>query len=308
MNVDATRQTEAIQTYSCSNCGATTSFDPSKRTLRCPFCGTEMAVRASGAAIPTITAPQYVLPFKIDKDASATTIREWLGDSFFAPRDLKSRSAIERGQGTYVPFWRFDAETSSDWEGEVSRQETRRVSRSFTNSDGKSEQRMVDEPYTTWHPRSGQHDGKHRTYVCASTGLTQAEADQLMPFPEEAMMTYSADLLVGFGSEEPGTDEDGAWEVGEARIREMAREECSREVERLSRVDTQIRERESAVAHLPVWLYNYAYDGKQFRVLVNGYTGEIVGDRPVSSGRIALVVGAVVAVILVIVVLFVVFR
>lgn len=307
MIVDGPDQTDAVQTYTCSNCGATTSFDPTKRTLRCPFCGTEMAVRASGAAVPTISVAQYVLPFKVDKEASATLIRKWLGDSFFAPGDLKSRSAIERGQGTYIPFWRFDAASSSEWEGEVSRTEHRRVQQSFTNSDGKSETRMVDEPYTTWHPRRGHHDGKHRTYVCASTGLTQDEADKLMPFPEEAMMTYTSDLLVGFGSEEPGTDENGAWESGEQRIREMARNECSREVERLTRVDTQIRERDAAVCHLPVWLYHYTYESKQFRVLVNGYTGEIVGDRPVSKGRIAIVVGGVIAVILIIVVLYLVF-
>jgi DNA-directed RNA polymerase subunit RPC12/RpoP len=306
VNVDAADQAGAVQSFVCSNCGATTSFDPGTRTLRCPFCGTEMAVQATGAAVPTISAPQYVLPFKLDKEASATKIREWLGDSFFAPGDLKSRSAIERGQGTYVPFWRFDAETSSDWEGEVSQTETRRVRRSFTNSEGKSESRMVDEPYTTWHPRSGHHDGRHRTYVCASTGLTQSEADQLMPFPEEAMLTYSNDLLVGFSSEEPGTDETGAWENGEQRIREMAREECAGEVERLKSVSTDIRNREAAVCHLPVWLYNYAYDGQQYRALVNGHTGEIVGKRPVSKGRVVMVVGAVVAVILVIIVLWVV--
>jgi DNA-directed RNA polymerase subunit RPC12/RpoP len=308
MNVDASSQVTsgAIQTYTCGNCGASTSFDPGTRTLRCPFCGSEMAVRASGAALPTITAPQYVLPFKIDKEASATTIREWLGDSFFAPGDLKSRSAIDRGQGTYVPFWRFDAETSSEWEGEVSQTQNRRVQRSFTDN-GRTETRWVDEPYTTWHPRSGHHDGKHRTYVCASTGLTQAEADQLMPFPEEAMMTYSEDLLVGFGSEEPGTDEAGAWESGEQRIRELARGECEGEVERLTRVDTRVFNQNSAVCYLPVWLYTYAYQGQNYRVLVNGYTAEIVGDRPVSKGKIVLVIAAVVAVIAIIAVLYLVF-
>ena len=293
----------AVQTFTCSNCGATTSFDAGSQTLRCPFCGTQMAVRASGAAVQTITSPQYVLPFTLDKDASATKVREWLGDSFFAPGDLKSRSALDRGQGTYVPFWRFDADTQSDWEGEVSQTHTRQVARMVTASDGKQERRMVDEQYQTWHPRSGSHSGHHRTFVCASKGLTQSEADELTPFPEEAMRTFSTDLLAGYASEEPGLDERGAWEPGEARIREMERDECAREVERLTRVETSLDNRQSAVCYLPVWLYTYHYDGKQYRVLVNGHTGEIVGDRPVSKLKVWLVVGAVVLVVLVIVLL-----
>lgn len=293
----------SIQTYTCANCGATTSFDAGSQTLRCPFCGTQMATRSTGAAVPTITAPQFILPFRLDKDASIASVREWLGDSFFAPGDLKNRSSLDRGQGTYVPFWRFDADCDSDWEGEVSRTHTRQVARTFKNSEGRSETRMEDEQYKTWHPRNGSHSGHHRTFVCASHGLTQAEADRLMPFPEEGMRTYTTDLLVGYSSEEPGVDERGGWVSGEARIREAEREACELEVERLTRVETRLSNRQSALCYLPVWLYTYKYDGKQFRVLVNGHTGEIVGDRPVSKLKVWATVAAVVLVILAIILL-----
>jgi hypothetical protein len=292
-----------VQTFTCSNCGATTSFDPKSQTLRCPFCGAEMAVRATGAAVPTIDAPQYVLPFKITRDQAEQRIRDWLGSSFLAPGDLKSRSALDRGQGTYVPFWRFDADAHSNWEGEVSQTRTRQVPQQFTTNDGKTETRMVSEQYQTWHPRRGVHQSRHRTFICASTGLTQEEADRLMPFPEEGLLTYTPDLLVGFSSEQPGVDESGARPHAETRIRELEREACAREVERLTKTDTQLSNWQPAVCYLPVWLYQYSYDGKNYRVLVNGYTGEVVGDRPVSRARVILTVAAVIAVIAVIVVL-----
>jgi DNA-directed RNA polymerase subunit RPC12/RpoP len=306
VSVDAS---SALQTYTCSNCGATTSFDPKNQTLRCPFCGAQMAVRstAAGANVPSNVA-QFVLPFQLDKDVSSEKIRHWLGDSFFAPGDLKSRSALEKGQGTYVPFWRFDADADSNWEGEVSQTHTRQVQQQFTNAEGKTETRMVPEQYKTWHPRTGSHSGHLRTYVCASTGLSQAEADDLMPFPEAAMMTYSTDLLVGFASEDPGIDENGAWSSGETRIRDMERDACAREVERLTKVETQLRNRQSAVCYLPVWLYTYTYSGENFRVLVNGHTGEIVGKRPVSRTKVILVSAAGIAVVILIVILYLLFR
>ena len=298
---------ELVETFTCSNCGATTSFDPGTRTLRCPFCGTEMAVRSTGAAVD-IDADQFVLPFKVEKQQSEERIREWLGSSMWAPGDLKSRSGLDRGQGVYVPFWRFDADASSIWEGEVSQTHSRPVQRTRTNSEGRQETYTASETYKTWHPRSGTHQGSHRTWVPASTGLSPSEGDELMPFPEEAMMTYSPDLLVGFSAEDPGIDEDGAWAAGEPRIREMEREACAREVERLTRADITLSNTRSAVCYLPVWIYGYTYQGQQYRVLVNGHTAEIVGDRPVSKARVAVAVGMGVVVLIVIIALIALFS
>src|SRR5690606_28850902 len=172
------------------------------------------------------------------------------------------------------------------WEGEVSQTHSRPVQRTRTNSEGRQEFYTATETYKTWHPRSGTHQGSHRTWVPASTGLTQSEGDKLMPFPEEAMMTYSSDLLVGFSAEDPGIDEDGAWTAGEQRIRELERAACAREVERLTRADITLSNRRSAVCYLPVWIYTYTYQSQNYRVLVNGHTGEIVGDRPISKARV----------------------
>ena len=69
-----------------------------------------------------------------------------------------------------------------------------------------------------------------------------------------------------------GVDENGAWENGEPRIREMERSECAKQVERLTKTDTQLSNRQSAVCYLPVWLYNYTYQSKQFRWT---YTGKV---------------------------------
>ena len=298
---------DSVETYTCSMCGATTSFDPSSRTLRCPFCGTEMAVRATGAAV-NLTVDQFILPFKLQKNDSEEKIRHWLGNSLWAPGDLKNRSSLDLGQGIYVPFWRFDADALSHWEGEISRSHTRQVQRTRNNSEGRPETYMDTETYKTWHPRSGTHDGSHRAWIPGSTGLTQAEGDKLMPFPEEAMMTYSPDVLVGFSTEDPGIDEDGAWEQGEQRIRDMERDACAREVERLTRADTTLSNRRSAVCYLPVWIYTYAYQQQQFRVLVNGHTGEVVGDRPVSKVRVGIAIGIGAVLLVVILALYLLFS
>ena len=53
------------------------------------------------------------------------------------------------------------------------------------------------------------------------------------------------------------------------------------------------------LALLPVWVGVYRYRDKLYRVLVNGQTKEVAGDKPKDSVKIALMaVAAVVAVVL----------
>ena len=48
---------------------------------------------------------------------------------------------------------------------------------------------------------------------------------------------------------------------------------------------------------LPVWLASYRYQDKSYRVLVNGQTGKVTGDRPYSWIKISLLVLIVLAVV-----------
>jgi hypothetical protein len=45
---------------------------------------------------------------------------------------------------------------------------------------------------------------------------------------------------------------------------------------------------------LPIYLRSYRYKGKLYRTLINGQTGKISGERPVSARRILAAVAAVV--------------
>ena len=51
---------------------------------------------------------------------------------------------------------------------------------------------------------------------------------------------------------------------------------------------------------VPVWLATYTYGAKSFQVVVNGYTGAIAGDHPLSWVKIFFAVLGVIAIILVI--------
>jgi hypothetical protein len=51
----------------------------------------------------------------------------------------------------------------------------------------------------------------------------------------------------------------------------------------------------------PLWLLSYVYRGKPFQVVVNGYTGKIAGEHPLSWVKIFLATVAVIVVALVVI-------
>ncbi len=299
--MSAANATPGVRTFTCPNCGATQTFDPSQRSLVCPFCGTPVVLdqdkAAPGADVPADS--RFIVPFAVPQERSVAALREWLGGSFFAPNDLKSRAALDAGKGVYIPFYRFECAVHSNWSGEYSQTQYRTQMVTVTDSQGRTRTEPQQVPYTVWFPENGEHDGRHMTLVTASTGLTQGEADALLPFPQEGARPDSPDYLAGFTSEEPHFGMDDGWRAGEGRIREMERQACAQMTQRLRSVNTVIQERVGALVWLPVWVYGYTYKNTHFRVVVNGQTAEVQGQRPTSPIKVAAVTIAATLVIVI---------
>jgi hypothetical protein len=308
--MSVTNAAPGVRTFTCPNCGAMQTFDPTQRSLVCPFCGTPVVLdqdkQAPGAEVPTES--RFIVPFAVPKERSVEMLRTWLGGSFFAPNDLKARAALDAGKGVYIPFYRFDCTCHSNWTGEYSQTQYRTEWVEVTDSEGRTRNESRQVPYTVWYPQNGEHDGRHMTLVTASTGLTQAEADALLPFPQEEAKPDSPDYLAGFTSEEPHFTIDDGWRNGEGRIMEMERQACAQMTERLRSVNTIIQDRVGALVWLPIWLYGYTYNNNHFRVVVNGQTGEVQGQRPTSPVKIAVVTIAATLVIILAIVLIVMSR
>lgn len=54
---------------------------------------------------------------------------------------------------------------------------------------------------------------------------------------------------------------------------------------------------------LPVYLLSYKYRDKLYRFMVNGQTGKVAGDKPLSVWRIVLPIGVAVVVVLIVLLL-----
>src|SRR5690606_16063745 len=90
-------------------------FDPAVHAAECPFCATPV-VADTGAE--RHIKPRGLAPFVLTEAEARGAMARWLGSLWFAPSGLAEYARKGRAlQGVYTPYWTFDADTASAYEG-----------------------------------------------------------------------------------------------------------------------------------------------------------------------------------------------
>lgn len=292
---EAALSEKAVQ-VECATCGAAVVFEPPEVAGQCPFCTTKIVVEPHEPE-PAI-APQGVLPFAVAKPAAIMSLRGWLSSRWFAPNDLKKVANPDRLEGIYLPFWTYDAEADTEYEG--MRGEHYWVQESYTEMvDGRPQQRTRNVRRTRWYPASGRvHDSFDDITVAASKAIAAKRLDDLQPWGLEKAEPYNRAFLAGFKAQRyQVTLEEGleaAKEKMEPAIRGSIRADIGGDEQQISAMNVRVSDVTFKHLLLPVWLGAYRYQQKVYQVAVNARTGEVSGERPYSAAKIALAVLAVI--------------
>ena len=286
---------EETRVVTCTNCGAQTAFDSTVHAGECPFCATPVV---TDTGMHRHIKPRGLLPFALDEGHARVALTGWLGSLWFAPGGLMDYARKGRKMnGIYVPYWTFDADTNSRYNGARGTHyyETRTVMR-----DGKRQQIRVQK--TRWRNVSGRvarfFDD---VLVLASRSLPKKYTDGLEPWDLSELEPYKTEYLAGFRAEGYQVElADGFTEARAFMDRMILRDvryDIGGDDQRVSHVDTDIRDVTFKHVLLPVWLAAYKYRGRTFRFVVNGRTGRVQGERPYSAWKIAfaVILGLIVA-------------
>jgi DNA-directed RNA polymerase subunit RPC12/RpoP len=290
-----------VRTISCPNCGAQVELTGATHATECPFC-------ASPVVLDTGTQrhikPQALVPFALTEPQARSAMITWMGSLWFAPGTLLEYARKGRAlTGIYVPFWTFDASTRSRYSGERGEYyyETRTVT---VRVDGRMQQRQEQVRHTRWYPASGSVARDFDDIlVMASTSLPARLGNELTPWDLTTLQPYTPEYLAGFQAEGytvPLADGDAEAKSRMAAIIEQdVRRDIGGDEQRVHDINTDHSDETFKHILLPVWMAAYRYNGKSYRFLVNGQTGEVQGERPWSIWKIGLTVLLVAAVVLV---------
>jgi predicted RNA-binding Zn-ribbon protein involved in translation (DUF1610 family) len=282
------------RSFKCSSCGATIAVEPGVTATVCPFCGSHHVLAQEQSS--RLIKPESLVPFQIDQRTAIGEFRTWLGKGWFRPNAVKhiAAHAEARVQGVYLPFWTFDAKTFSKWWAEAGYHYY--VTERYTvNVNGRRQTRTRQVQRTRWRPASGTHDDAFDdVLVYATRSVDERILSRIYPFDTKELLPYQPQYLAGWRAEEYQIGLEAGWKMGQDIIDGRLRIACGQEVpgdtHRNLRVETAFRDLTFKHVLLPLWIASYRYNNKVYSFMVNGQTGKVKGEAPISWWKVALAV------------------
>lgn len=269
---------QTVRAYLCPSCGAELLCDTTTAATSCPYCGNPTVVPGQFAYT---RKPDYVIPFKVEKEAAVEALKQHYKGKPLLPSSFAKESHLEEVKGVYVPFWLFDGEAKADV--------TFTATRSHVHTT--PNERITTTEHYRVH-RAGRVSFE-KVPVDGSTKMPDSHMDAIEPFDYGQMEPFSMAYLPGFLADKYDVDADGCADRAKERCRNSAIAAMEETVTGYStrmvqQADVQIDRKDTNYALLPVWLLSTKWQEKNYLFAMNGQTGKLIGDLPVSKGKLAL--------------------
>jgi len=266
---------QKIHMYNCSTCGAELLCDITTVATSCPYCGNPTVIpgKFTGGQMP-----DYVIPFKFDKNAAIEALKNHYKGKRFLPKVFSKENHIEEIKGVYVPFWLYD--------GEADVKMSLKGERVHEHFDGRYKT-VTTEHYNI------EREGVVpfiKVPVDASKKMDNDEMDSIEPYNYSELTKFTPSYLPGFFAE--AYDETPAQcfprlktRVDRSAISEISSTVTGYNTVRIVSSDVKVKPKMPHYAFLPVWLLNTKYRDQNYQFAMNGQTGKLVGNLPVDKGR-----------------------
>ncbi len=269
----------------CENCGAETSFPPGTLSTRCAFCGSNKVLQREG--LQSFLRPRFLIPFQLDENRSLKIAKEWLGSSWMVPDHVKSNSSLEAFTPVYIPYWTFDAAAFANWKAQVGYDETERY---YDASNNEWRTRTV----TRWRWEDGAVRQDYDDLLVSGTQrISSLHLRNIQNFKLRELVVYSPEYLAGIGANAYDVPLEPAWEKGRYAIRADVYNLCHKQIKgdhiRRFEMALDLAEESWRYVLLPVLINAFYYRGRSYRIVINGQTGKISGQRPVDWIKVWLV-------------------
>ncbi len=269
-------ETASLSGYTCPACGAEITGDDSLGSTVCPYCGSSTIIKAQ---FEGMSKPDYLIPFKIDKQKAVAAFEGNSAKMPFLPKEFKSKKRISEMSGVYVPFWMFDC----DCDAAITYNAEKITS--WSDSD-------YDYTKTDYYRllRSGKV-GFANIPVDASTKTDDDYIEPLEPFNYNDAVNFDMAYLSGYLSDKYDVSVEDSKPHANERVKNSTEDAFKKTVDRtytaVQPLDSSISFSNGKIRYalLPVWMLNIKYKNENYKFTVNGQTGKVVGKYPVDKSK-----------------------
>ncbi len=264
-----------LSAYSCPSCGAEIVGDNTMGSCVCPYCGNSTIIPGQ---FQNTLMPDYLIPFKIDKKKAMESFEQACKKARFLPDEFKNKKKIEEMTGVYVPFWMFDCKCNANI--------AYRANQVHTWSD--SQYNYVRTDYYKL-LRSGSIDFAN-VPVDGSIKADDAYMEAIEPFDYNDAVNFDTAYLSGFLADKYDVSAEDSIERANNRIKNSTESAFTKTTSRYVSVvpeNTNINFSDGKIRYslLPVWMLNLKYKDKMYKYAINGQTGKVVGEYPISGKK-----------------------
>ena len=274
----SSQEMKGMKIYSCDSCGGEIIVDETTSSTKCPYCGNNLVVSKQ---LSGDLRPNYVIPFKNDKETVQQDLKKFFRKKPLLPGSFSKENVIEEIKSLYVPFWIFDA----DVEGKV---------------------RFKGETTRTW--SDSNYDYRETKYysiirgggiafdhvpVDGSSKMEDKLMESIEPYDFSQAEEFNIAYLAGIAADRYDVNKDVTFNRATQRFRDGTIQAFRNDIHGYSNVtvqdsNIQLSNTNASYALYPVWILNTKWKEKNYRFAVNGQTGKVAGDLPVSVPKFIL--------------------
>lgn len=261
--------------YCCPSCGAELeTSDNTDVAAFCSYCGGTNIIFDRFAKKK---CPDRIIPFRITKDACRDAYVKTAKKAVFTASKYKKGAAVESFRGIYMPYWSLNVAQDA-----------------VLNTHGTKEYRSGDYIKTDTYRISGRVKSSYEGLSHdASRTFDDSLSECLAPFNVNIALPFTPGFLSGFYAEAASVEDD-RYEIEAAKFAVAGTRDRLRSLPALSGIKTEDKALElpanvmqSNTLLLPVWFMSLRTGNKITYAAVNGQTGKVVADFPISPARLA---------------------
>ena len=238
------------KTFTCQGCGAHFILPAEQISVVCSYCGSAQVV----ALTKELIEPDSIVPMGMSKTQVAEVLIKWL-----EKRRLKGIQHLREPKGMYLPIWTFDLMGIVPWSGTIYRDKQKIP---VSGEENLSINDVAVPGVARWKDILPQ----------ALTGLATAEAPA---YDERYLAGWPAEV-----NEQSMSDASlDARQKAVERFRDRIRMEKGH-IDDLTYSTSNLSILSFKLVLVPLWFSQYSLEGRDYRVLINGQTGNVYGETP----------------------------
>lgn len=256
-----------VYVYSCTSCGAELMVNHNEASTFCAYCGQPTVVFSR---VSSELQPDYCIPFSITGEQAVELIRKKLRKGLFVPAEIKSVK-IDKLRGIYIPFWLHDIKI--------------RAKANINGTKGSGEHKHTVHFYR-------DAEATYTKITCdGSSKLNDELSQRLEPYNMGEIRKFEPEFLSGFYADRFDVTEKDTRNTALERAIEFLDEDImdsvgscnSKEFE-----DKNVRYEflQHSYALFPAWFMTFWYQNELYTILVNGQTGKVIGNVPMSTKKL----------------------